>query len=75
VGGHFARVSAVIFGSFERCAPGPDGRTIEQVLEERTRSLGIPVVAGAPFGHGPENEAFVMGLPARVADGEVHLAG
>jgi len=36
------------------------------VLAERTRDLGIPVLAGAPFGHGAHNEAFVLGTRARV---------
>jgi muramoyltetrapeptide carboxypeptidase len=73
LGGHLAPASAIVFGGFERCGPGPDGRTIDDVLEERTRSLGIPVLAHAPFGHGANNEAFVMGTVALVADGEIHL--
>ena len=63
-----------MFGGFDRCDAGPDGRTVDQVLEERTRSLGIPVLAGAPFGHAPHNEAFVLGLPALVGDDAVTLA-
>jgi muramoyltetrapeptide carboxypeptidase len=73
LGGHLARASAIVFGAFERCAAGPDGRTVEEVLEERTASLGIPVVAGAPFGHGPRNEAFVLGATAHVLGDEVSL--
>ncbi len=65
LGGHLARVSGLVFGGFDRCAPGPDGRTADEVLEERTRDLGVPVLAGAPFGHGLRNEAFVLGSPAR----------
>jgi muramoyltetrapeptide carboxypeptidase len=74
LGGYLDRVSAVVFGGFDRCGPGPDGRTIDEVLEERTRSLGIPVLGQAPFGHGPRNEAFVLGMPALVRGDEVHLA-
>jgi muramoyltetrapeptide carboxypeptidase len=74
LGGYLDRVSAVVFGGFDRCGPGPDGRTIDEVLEERTRSLGIPVLGQAPFGHGPQNEAFVLGMPALVRGDEVHLA-
>jgi muramoyltetrapeptide carboxypeptidase len=66
LGGQLARASAIVFGGFDRCLPGPDGRTVNDVLEERTRALGVPVLAGAPFGHGAENEAFVVGAPARV---------
>ncbi len=75
LGGYLERASAIVFGGFERCAPGEDGRTADDVIEERTRRLGIPVVAGAPFGHGAANEAFVLGAPAHVKDGEVRLGG
>lgn len=71
LGGHLAKAAAVVFGEFDRCKTGPDGRSVEDVLEERTRSLRIPVVAGAPFGHGDSNEAFVLGARVRVEDGEV----
>jgi muramoyltetrapeptide carboxypeptidase len=67
LGGHLARVSGVVFGGFDRCPPGGDGRTADDVIEERTRDLGVPVLAGAPFGHGERNDAFVLGAPARIA--------
>jgi muramoyltetrapeptide carboxypeptidase len=68
VGGHLAPASALVFGGFERCGPGRDGRTVDDVIAERTLSLRVPVLSGAPFGHGPDNEAFVLGLPAEVRD-------
>jgi muramoyltetrapeptide carboxypeptidase len=74
IGGHLSRAAAIVFGGFERCAAGLDGRTIDDVLAERTRSLGVPVLAHAPFGHGTDNEAFVIGAGALVRDDEVHLA-
>ncbi len=74
LGGHLARAVAIVFGGFERCSAGADGRTIDEVLEERTRSLRVPVVARAPFGHGTSNEAFVIGAAALVRGDEVHLA-
>ena len=61
LGGHLDRVSAMVFGSFVRCEPGPDGTAVDEVLETCTRPLGIPVLAGAPFGHGDRNDAFVLG--------------
>jgi len=67
LGGQLARVAAVVFGGFERCVPGADGCTVDEVLEERTRAIGVPVLAGAPFGHGERNEAFVLGASARVS--------
>jgi muramoyltetrapeptide carboxypeptidase len=74
LGGHLARASAILFGTFERCAAGPDGRTVDEVLDERTRDLGVPVLAGAPFGHAHPNEAFVIGSHVCV-DGEAALFG
>jgi muramoyltetrapeptide carboxypeptidase len=66
LGGHLQRASALVFGGFDRCPPGADGRTSDEVLAERTGGLGVPVLAGAPFGHGEHNEAFVLGSPVRV---------
>jgi muramoyltetrapeptide carboxypeptidase len=75
LGGHLARAAGVVFGGFDRCSPGADGRTVEEVLEERTRDLGIPVLAGAPFGHGPRNDAFVLGTTARLEGDSLTAAG
>jgi len=71
--GVLQRASAIVFGGFDRCSAGPDGRTVEEVLAERTVDLGIPVLAGAPFGHGSHNEAFVLGATARVEGDSVVL--
>jgi muramoyltetrapeptide carboxypeptidase len=73
LGGYFARASAVVLGGFDRCAPGSDGRTVEEVLEDRLGDLGIPVLAGAPFGHGARNEAFVLGKDVQVEGATVKL--
>ncbi len=61
-----AGLSAIVFGDFAQCEPGPDGVTAEEVLVERTADLGIPVLLGAPFGHGPRNDAFTLGAWARI---------
>jgi muramoyltetrapeptide carboxypeptidase len=66
LGGHFHHASALVFGGFDQCGAGADGRTVDEVIEERTFGLGVPVLAGAPFGHGARNDAFVLGSPARV---------
>ncbi len=68
-GGHLSRASAVVFGSFDQCDPGPDGVSVLEVVTERTRALGVPVVADAPFGHGDRNEAFVVGATGELASG------
>jgi muramoyltetrapeptide carboxypeptidase len=73
LGGHLARVSAIVVGGFEGCAPRADGRTVDEVIADRTRALGVPVLAAAPFGHAPHNEAFVLGARATVRGHEVTL--
>jgi muramoyltetrapeptide carboxypeptidase len=75
LGGHLARASAIVFGGFDKCDPGPDGVEIEQVLFERTRALGVRVLSCAPFGHGDANEAFVHGATVTVADDAVSFGG
>jgi muramoyltetrapeptide carboxypeptidase len=74
LGGHLARASAIVFGGFTQCEPGPDGVTVEDVLRERTKDLKIPVVARAPFGHGAPNQAFPLGRDARLAGGRIDWA-
>lgn len=64
LGGHLARASAIVFGGFTECDAGPDGVTVLDVLRDRTGSLGIPVVTGAPFGHGSPNSTFCLGATA-----------
>lgn len=75
LGGHLARASAIVFGSFEQCDPGPDGVTVDEVIAERTGDLGVPVLAGAPFGHGASNEPFILGSTAHVSGDSVLMAG
>jgi muramoyltetrapeptide carboxypeptidase len=71
LGGHLARASAIVFGGFDRCTADTDGPAVDDTLDRCTRSLGIPVLAGAPFGHGGRNEAFVLGASVRVRGGSV----
>jgi muramoyltetrapeptide carboxypeptidase len=68
-GGHLARASAIVFGDFSQCDPGPDGVTIDDVIADVARSVAIPVYANAPFGHGDRNEAFTIGAPAELRGG------
>lgn len=66
-------VAAVVLGEFVDCEPGPDGVTILDVLRERVGSLGVPVLAGGPFGHGARIAPVVFGAPVHVADGRVEF--
>jgi muramoyltetrapeptide carboxypeptidase len=71
LGGHLARVAGIVLGEFSQCDAGLDGITAADVLTDRTRDLGVPVVAGAPFGHGARNDAFTLGARARIDGGRV----
>jgi len=73
LGGHLRQVAGIVVGSFDRCEAGPDGIGVDEVIAERTAGLGIPVLAGAPFGHGGDNRAFVLGAVARMAGSSVAL--
>lgn len=61
LGGYLDGLSAIVVGSFTQCDPGPDGVTAAAVVADLTSGLGIPVVAGAPFGHGAPNVPFILG--------------
>jgi len=73
LGGHLTQASAILFGGFDQCTPGRDGRTVDDVLADTTRGLRVPVLAGAPFGHGVVNEAFVLGSPVRIDGDAAHF--
>jgi muramoyltetrapeptide carboxypeptidase len=68
LGGHLARLAAIVLGGFTQCDAGPDGVTAASVLARCTAGLGIPVVAAAPFGHGAPNRAFVLGATATLEE-------
>ncbi len=63
-------LAGIVLGQFIRCdAPQgtpPSMVTARQVLEERLGQLGIPVVFGAPAGHGEKNLALPLGVPAHL---------
>jgi muramoyltetrapeptide carboxypeptidase len=61
--GRLERVAAVLIGQIEDCG---EKSLIYDLLEERLGALTIPVVTGLPVGHGSENRALPLGIPASV---------
>ncbi len=65
--GVLPQVAGVALGGF-----GPQGETTDEVLEalwRRLEPLGVPVVAGLPFGHGSANRILPLGALAEL-DGD-----
>jgi len=54
-------VAAVVLGDFTGGGEGPGGSTVDVVLWERLADLGVPVLSGAPFGHGERQRPWVSG--------------
>ena len=73
--GLFAQTVAVIAGDFSRCLPshgkGPAG---EEVVKQYFRDKKIPLVTGAPFGHGDVNRPIPIGVPAQLSKQDGLLA-
>lgn len=52
-------VRAVVVGDWDRCGPEAE---IDAVLRERLGPLGVPVLAGLEFGHGPVQLTIPLGV-------------
>jgi muramoyltetrapeptide carboxypeptidase len=80
--GALRQLAGIGFGSFAACdeadsraeEPAAHRFCVEQVLQERTRDLGLPVVAQLPVGHAPGNAALPLGCPARLDGGRGRLS-
>lgn len=73
LGGHLQPASAILFGGFTQCDPGPDGTTVDDVIADYASKLPMPIFANAPFGHGAPNFAFPLGAAAQLRDDELHF--
>jgi muramoyltetrapeptide carboxypeptidase len=65
-GGHLDRASAIVLGDFHDCSPGKFSVPVEDVLRSSLTSLGVPVLANLPLGHGTRNAPLVCGAQATV---------
>jgi muramoyltetrapeptide carboxypeptidase len=70
---HLSRARAVVFGTFEQCDPGPDGVTVADVIASFSEARTIPVLSGAPFGHGAVNQSLVLGASLTVTASAVRF--
>ncbi len=59
-------VAGVAFGHFTRITPMKDQRPLGLVLKEWVDQLGVPAVAGLPFGHIANNWTLPVGVRARL---------
>ncbi len=62
------RVAGVVLGAFTNCEPG-DGfgtLTLDEVFDDYFKALGVPVFAGAQFGHVRRKHTLPVGLPVRI---------
>jgi muramoyltetrapeptide carboxypeptidase len=61
--GALGQVCAVVVGDLVRCDGPADGShpSALDVIAERLHSLGVPILAGAPIGHGARNRAVPLG--------------
>ena len=56
-------LAGVAVGQFTDCADGWEV-TVADVLTERLGDLGVPVLGGLPIGHGKDQLAVPVGVPA-----------
>lgn len=61
VGGYLRQVSGIVLGSFTNCSAGRFDVPTVDVLRRTLSTLGVPVVAEFPSGHGPERQSWVHG--------------
>jgi muramoyltetrapeptide carboxypeptidase len=69
--GALAKVRGIAVGRFSQCEPPENipSFKVEEVLNERLKDLGIPIVSELPFGHDGCNAALPVGASATL-DGD-----
>lgn len=64
--GWWSALVGVVLGDFHQCGDPTTRPSVSEVLTERFGHLPIPVVTGAPVGHGTRNRALPLGVPAEL---------
>ena len=69
------RIAGLVLGGFSESKDNdiPFGQTVAQMALTHCRGRKMPIAAGTPFGHGPDNQPIVFGVPCNMmcADGKV----
>ena len=66
VGGYLREIAGVALGGFTDCPAGVHGVPVDEVLRRELELLGVPAVAGLPFGHDLPNEPLLLGAEAEL---------
>ena len=64
--GWFDGLAGVAVGQFTDCVDAEHTPAVAEVLAEHLAVLGVPVLGGLPLGHGAEQVAVGLGVPARM---------
>lgn len=59
--GWFDGVAGIACGSWQECG---EPAAVRAVLDDRLGPLGVPILDGVPFGHGPVQSTLPIGAPA-----------
>jgi muramoyltetrapeptide carboxypeptidase len=65
-GGILQRISGVLLGSFTAIPEDRPNRELEEVLREYFLPIGVPILAGIPFGHIPDKITLPIGSRVRL---------
>lgn len=66
IGGHLESVRGVCVGQLTDCGRHDAQPSALEVISERLRPLGVPLLAGLPVGHAQPNEPLVLGSMAQL---------
>ena len=74
--GLLARIHGFAFGTCDECGPGEGygSLTLEEVLDEHVRPLGVPAYAGAMIGHQERQFTVPIGIEAEIDAGAGTIA-
>jgi muramoyltetrapeptide carboxypeptidase len=64
-------IRGLIVGDFLDCG---DPSAIDRLIRERFEPMGIPIAAGFPLGHGPDNTTLPLGIPAELDTDHMKLS-